>query len=286
MKRMLVDAGYGSSEEETELTPPPEPPQKRRKQLPSISSELIISAPVDDPSKHQGRARTQAYVDGQFAAHVYIPIKLGHASQRLRGTIIRLVKHLQVLVPEMHSFLTETDAEENILQSLHISLSRPIYLRAHQRDSLRLCVQSASRTQSKFALSFARISSFANDERTRVFISVEVGAGHAQLKHLTDCLTPFIKTLHQEPYYSAPRFHFSVAWALLRPGQSLPETIGETVDEGQDMARPTFPAIPDLPPTLLEDLNSEFGHEIRESGSLMAEVIQMRIGKVVSTFKL
>ncbi|KAG8991699.1 poly(U)-specific 3'-to-5' RNA exonuclease [Tulasnella sp. 427] len=263
MNRMLVDAGYGSSEEERELTPPPEPPQKRRKQLPSLSSELIISAPVDDPSKHQGRARTQPYVDGQFAAHVYIPIKLGHASQRLRGTIVRLVKQLQVLVPEMHSFLTETDAEENILQSLHISLSRPIYLRAHQRDGLRLCVQSASRTQS----------------------NIEVGAGHAQLKHLTDRLTPFIKSLHQEPYYSAPRFHFSVAWALLRP-QSLPESIGEAVDEGEDMARPPFPAISDLPPTLLEDLNSAFGREIRESGSLMAEVIQMRIGKVVSTFKL
>ncbi|KAG8949780.1 poly(U)-specific 3'-to-5' RNA exonuclease [Tulasnella sp. 424] len=290
MKRTLVDADYGSSGEEAEATPEPE--QKKRKQLPALSSELTLSAPADDPSKHQGRIRSRPFVDGQFAAHVYVPIKLGHASRRLHKTIIRLVDHIRDLVPEMHSLVPDTrngtKAGPNGSPSLHISLSRPIYLRAHHRDDFRVGVQSAARTQNRFTLSFARISSFVNDENTRIFVSVEVGAGHTELKQLTDSLTPFIKGLHQEPYYSTPRFHFSVAWALLKTGEqgTAGTTKEEALDEEEGLDDATFPSISDIPESLIDDLNKEFGHEIQECGSFTAETIELKIGKGVSAFKL
>ncbi|KAG9027305.1 poly(U)-specific 3'-to-5' RNA exonuclease [Tulasnella sp. UAMH 9824] len=189
----------------------------------------------------------------------------------------------------MHSLVTNSaDSLSNGLNPLHVSLSRPIYLRAHHRDEFRIGVQSAARKQHQFVLSFAGISSFVNDDRTRIFISVEVGAGHAQLTQLTDSLTPSIKRLHQEPYYSTPRFHFSVAWALLKEGeqQIAEQTSGEALDEGEGTNQPIFPSIFDIPESLLGDLNKEFGREIRESGNFMAEAVELKIGKAISTFTL
>lgn len=220
---------------------------------------------------------------------MYIPIRLGHASKKLYETINRLVDRVRDMVPEMHSLVTNSiDPPSNGLAPLHISLSRPIYLRAHHREDFRTGVQSAARTQDQFALSLASISSFVNDDKTRIFISVEVGAGHAQLKQLTDALTPSIKRLHQEPYYSTPRFHFSVAWALLKEGeqQTAKQTSGEALDEGEGTDQPIFPSVFDIPESLIDDLNKEFGREIREGGNFMAEAVELKIGKAISTFKL
>ncbi|KAG8922189.1 poly(U)-specific 3'-to-5' RNA exonuclease [Tulasnella sp. 417] len=214
--------------------------------------------------------------------------RFGHASKKLYGTIVRLVDRIRDVVPEMHSLVANVNPPLEGLAPLHISLSRPIYLRAHHREDFRIGVQSAARAQNQFPLSFASISSFINDDRTRIFISVEVGAGHTQLKQLTDSLTPSIKKLHQEPYYSTPRFHFSVAWALLKVEQPPSnQDEGEALDEGEETGQSTtFPSISDIPESLLNDLNKEFGREIREGGNFMAEAIELKIGKVISTFKL
>lgn len=101
----------------------------------------------------------------------------------------------------------------NLLPSstkLHISLSRCIFLKAFQLDRftellrealegrkrylLRLDANSVglyfafsyatfSVLLSSFSLSFARIEHFTNDEGTRSFISLEVGAGHSEVSY-------------------------------------------------------------------------------------------------------
>ena len=60
----------------------PEPPTKRyardsliadnsRKVLPSVPSNYTVD-PGDDPSQHQGRKRSRAYVPGELNAHIYL----------------------------------------------------------------------------------------------------------------------------------------------------------------------------------------------------------------------
>jgi U6 snRNA phosphodiesterase len=89
-------------------------------------------------------------------------------------------------------------------------------------------------TQSRFQASFAKFDELLNDEKTRTFIVAELGAGYEhvmplspsescvdidghylQLKTLTLELASTIRALRQETFYEQPRYHVSIAWALL-----------------------------------------------------------------------
>jgi len=132
------------------------------------------------------------------------------------------------------------------VRELHISLTRPFFLRGHQREEMKRAVRDAARAQPPFAASFAAFSDPANDEHTRTFICTEVGVGHQeilssafishliwhdhnsgdvldiQLRGLSDALTPTLHSFRQKEYYEQPRFHASfAAWVLLdRPAQN------------------------------------------------------------------
>lgn len=86
----------------------------------------------------------------------------------------------------------------------------------------------------------------------------------AQFCALAAALAPALQALHQEAYYARPRFHASVAWALLA-----------------DAA----PAAPALPRALLDGLAAEFGDTVRRGVFDVAEV-HVRIGRDVSAYAL
>lgn len=130
-------------------------PQPKKRKLPPLSSQLTIPIPVDDPSKHQGRTRTVPHVDGQWAAYVYVPIKAG-----ARDNIGRLVRRTLASARERESmgclrsigFDIDSDElgkgktrDENGIRTeddeLHISLSRPVFLRAYQREEFKRAVR-------------------------------------------------------------------------------------------------------------------------------------------------
>lgn len=128
-------------------------------------------APISNPVAHQGRTRTHAHVDGQWAAHVYIPVPVEiskisrdapsknlttrNPKTKFGDLLQRVIETATQLVPELHSLLPEPIAQgstsvPNHLGSsktgdeLHISLSRPIFLRAHQRDEFRKAIKMMS----------------------------------------------------------------------------------------------------------------------------------------------
>ncbi|KAF8713152.1 Methyltransferase domain, partial [Rhizoctonia solani] len=197
----------------------PTTPPKKLKALPALDSSLFAPAPIDDPSKHQGRKRTIPYVEGQFIAHVYVPIKLGG---ELLALLRSIVKSAQSDSTAWHSLLEPipgTTSEQNtgptfsIFRS-HLSLSRPVPLRAHQRDDLRKEVRKAALERTQFVASFAQITTLTNDDHSRAFLCVEVGAGHKEFQALSQSLSAHLALLRQLPYYPQPRFHISIAWML------------------------------------------------------------------------
>ncbi|KAF8635907.1 hypothetical protein AX15_000085 [Amanita polypyramis BW_CC] len=306
MKRALnplVDYDASDDDDDDTKLEKPGPPPKKKK-LPALSSSMAVAAPIDNPELHQGRVRTHPHVDGQYATHIYIPLRLKPRSavyQLLRDVIID-AKNVVPSLQEICEFGNEDSPSKGV--ELHVSLSRPIYLRAHQREDFKREVMEMSKRQKQFSISLTTFSELINDERTRTFLAVEIGAGHHELKSLTNVLTPILRLLRQKEYYEEPRFHASIAWALLdwnSPGATRAEgTIsvpGSSEKFGSDenvlsMPEPNsssiFPTIPRFPKDLISTLNERYSSALASTkgGLFAAEFITVKIGKEIFSRRL
>jgi hypothetical protein len=108
---------------------------------------------------------------------------------------------------------------------------------------------------------------------------------------LSDGLTPFLQSIRQKGYYDKPRFHASIAWALLprNPRQNADlstRAIEESSNTPDDTA--DFPTIESLPPDLTSFLNEKYCSHFASSKTGVSEVkeITVKIGKEVSSFRL
>ena len=137
-------SGSSSSENEGETTPLPPPVKKRR--LPALASHLAPAVPLDDPSKHQGRTRATPHVEGQWAAHVYVSLVLRGA---LKGIFERAVSIAKQEVASVHLLGgADTDPDTDsvaAVRELHISLTRPFFLRSHQKEEVKRAVRDAAK---------------------------------------------------------------------------------------------------------------------------------------------
>lgn len=225
MKRSLVAYSDSENSDKGEI---PERKRKKRKQvhssftpakpsdstcrlLPTPSVSVVSPIPMDDPLKHQGRIRTTPHIDGQFAAYVYAPV---YPDKRLRRLIRGILETMERRVQNVHR-LVHFKSDELVnegspaistaplptMNSIpHLSLTRPIYLRAHQRDILNQAVKNVAKEIPKcvyhsiqclcvwvttlilivlrFGASFASFIVLDNDSKTRSFLALEIGAGH------------------------------------------------------------------------------------------------------------
>ena len=123
--------------------------------LPPLPAKVALPVPVDDPSKHQGRIRTTPHIDGQFAAYVYAPIFPDRRLQRLLREIFETIEKQVENVHRLVHFKGDEPVDEGssgkrttppptINDVPHLSLTRPMYLRAHQRDILKEAVKEVA----------------------------------------------------------------------------------------------------------------------------------------------
>ncbi|KAF5390669.1 hypothetical protein D9757_002740 [Collybiopsis confluens] len=260
MKRLV---SYSSSDDEFDNEFLPQLPPKKKK-LPSLSPSLLVPAPKDDPALHQGRIRSTPHVDGQWASHIYVPIRV-ESHSAIQKLLIDALETAQKLEPALHPFETGQSFD------LHVSLSKPIFLRAHQRQDLKQAVRTLAQKCRSFKLSLTTFSILTNDEKTRTFLALDVGSGHHQLKSLSDDLSPFLSNLRQNEYYADPQFHVSIAWALLATSNAQqPSAI--------------FQAVPQLADTLTVTLNEQFTPA--SCGAFDVEYLCVKIGKDVSSWRM
>ncbi|TFK48635.1 hypothetical protein OE88DRAFT_1713803 [Heliocybe sulcata] len=310
MKRPLVDYASDSDDGDGDSL-------LRPVKLPALSGSLAPSVPVDNPALHQGRVRTTPYIEGQYAAYVYVPVTLEPRSKlsKLVGKVYRdAKKSVPILQPMSSSSLDSGESAFNseLPHELHVSLSRPIFLRAHQLDELKRAVKSIAASHSPFTASFATFSNLTNDERTRTFLTLEIGAGHTEFSALSTSLTPHLQALRQKSFYSEPRFHASFAWALLStaastttPAESSQDHVVQQNPASEARASPPpqpssraststttvtspFPTIPALPSTLVPDLIATYASQLASPhvGSFEVTHLCVKLGKTVSQFRL
>ncbi|TFK40708.1 U6 snRNA phosphodiesterase Usb1 [Crucibulum laeve] len=277
-----------------------QPPPVKKRKLPSLSSSIVIPGPIDNPSLHQGRIRTTPHVEGQFAAHVYVSLLI-----RRRSTLYKLMQdailEAKKIVPTLRELWSRDDNKEPSSPiELHISLSRPVYLRAHQREDFRKAVKALSKGHKPFTVSFATFSELVNDEKTRTFLTIEVGAGYHELTSLSKGLTPALHAIRQKEFYTTPRFHASIAWALLdrlhsgnapvrdQEDHTPHGTTTSTPEAHSAIALEDFPTIPYLPKMLVSKLNAVFSGDLASPtvGSFDIDQITVKIGKEVSSWSL
>ncbi|KAH9933275.1 hypothetical protein B0H21DRAFT_84162 [Amylocystis lapponica] len=337
MKRSTGLVTYDSSGNEDSDDGARHPPPPKKRKLPSLSPALLPQAPVDNPALHQGRVRTTPHVEGQFAAYVYVPL-IVECGSLLHKLLLDVYAFAKAEVPSMQPIgllqKPSGEARDNTELAgpaskkvderrhsceLHISLTRPTFLRAHQRDDFRRAVQAVAKSRPCFTASFATFAELTNDERTRTFLSLEVGAGHAEIKAMSDALAPTLRALRQKEFYEDPRFHASIAWALLEPpavssardmsqetASTTPASSTEhspkpgpqtsSFDPADPCAVPAdaqgtsahFPAISHLPQTLVADIRRQFGSTLVSQlvGMFAVDELAVQIGKDVSRWRL
>eukprot|EP00898_Chlorokybus_atmophyticus_P006972 jgi/Chlat1/7276/Chrsp58S06909 len=174
--------------------------------LPALPRDIINLYTADDASaKHQGRKRSFAHVEGNFAVHVYIPALL---LPRERERIQALTRDISAAAPGILPM--------EAVSVCHVSLSRTIAVRYPQIDSLVAALRRNLRRLQRFSLELDvnRLVPYVNDDRSRSFLAIDTSDGTAQVCSMVACVDAAFK-LHGLPtFYENPRPHVSVAWAL------------------------------------------------------------------------
>ncbi|CED82817.1 upf0406 family protein [Phaffia rhodozyma] len=242
----------------------------------------------DDPAQYQGRTLARPKVQGDYPTHIYLSFDIPPFFRTL-------VKEAQADLPELHSLLdspsnnqpptdqAELDTPKRDKEKetkLHVSLSRPLYLRADRKSAVEASLRDVVRTIKSFPLSFSTLSVFKNDDNTRTFLSIDVGAGFPELEVLTESLNKSLDKHHLPPYYTSPRFHTSIAWALLTPSSNpsshLPKsTLIPSIqhDRSNKPDQKSFPSIEGIPPDLVKKLDEKFGDRIRKEGPWLVDEV-------------
>ncbi|KAF9109893.1 nuclear protein localization protein 4 [Mortierella sp. AM989] len=259
-----------TSQTETELVSR----KKAKSALPSLPSSLTDlfkerERPPDNPERHQGRVRTRAHIDGSWPVHVYLSATIVSTDtanntvklpSELFDIVSTLIKSARKTAPSTVSLLqsietrrdpkaipTEAEVAEDA-NELHISLTRPLYLQELHIGRFVSEVRDAFKSRKRFNVSFSGVQSFSNDEKTRSFLSLRVGSGHAEIESLVTEMDAIAERYSQPTFYEDPQFHASFAWAV--GGDVLNDKIVEAMTE----------------------LDSEVGHDLRHSSVTLVRV--------------
>ncbi|KAI8603859.1 U6 snRNA phosphodiesterase Usb1 [Dissophora ornata] len=251
-------------------------PSKRTKiALPPLPSSLTNlfkdrERQPDNPERHQGRIRTRAHIDGSWPVHVYLEVNL---SSELFDIVSTLTKTARKSAPTTVSLLQsiesqkdktsmpkESESAEDAVE-LHISLTRPLYLQELHIGGFTSDVRDAFKKRKKFNLSFSGVQSFSNDEKTRSFLSLRVGSGHAEIENMVAEMDAIAKRYCQPTFYEDPQFHASFAWAV----------------GGDVLTENTVKAIPEL--------EGELGRDLRHS-SVTVRRVAWKTGQKVGSVAL
>jgi len=178
-----------------------------------------------DDRRQQQRQRAFPHVEGNYPTHVYVDVE----DEEVRGRLFSLSHELADLLKAQQVLpLVE---EKGCREGWHVSLSRPLVLRAGQIDTFTALLRKQIRSFKPFVLGFAEdLVVLRNDDRTTCFVCVLVDQGLCQpgcgrgggesLDVLVDWVDLCLRRHGLQEYYKREEraHHVSLAWA---PGEAF-----------------------------------------------------------------
>lgn len=141
---------------------------------------------------------------------------------------------------QVHSLL------EVYQDTLHVSLTRTIYLSTEQREPFLRTMQDALIGTKLFSMSMSLARDtlathqfiLCNDNKTRCFLCIPMDGSYAELNNLVERCNSVCRQYRQPEFYQDPKFHASIAWWLGTSENALPaeESIHKALSllDGQD----------------------------------------------------
>ncbi|XP_071083617.1 U6 snRNA phosphodiesterase 1-like [Haliotis cracherodii] len=152
----------------------------------------------EDNSKHGGRIRSFAHVEGNWATFVYVPVTPDDRLLELFTSLLSCLRPLQFQLMSDH----------------HVTLSRTVVIRHHWIESLRDTLKENLTTCDGCICDIVQPRLYTNDEKTRTFLCLEVQEDGTHLRHYVDVVNKCFKEFRLQAYYENPSFHISIAWCL------------------------------------------------------------------------
>ncbi|XP_046557141.1 U6 snRNA phosphodiesterase-like [Haliotis rubra] len=151
-----------------------------------------------DNSKHCGRIRSFAHVEGNWATFVYVPVTPDDRLLELFTSLLSCLRPLKFQLMSDH----------------HVTLSRTVVIRHHWIESLRDSLKENLSSCDGCICDIVQPRLYTNDEKTRTFLSLEVQEEGTHLRHYVDVVNKCFKEFRLQSYYENPSFHISIAWCL------------------------------------------------------------------------
>ncbi|KAJ3298759.1 poly(U)-specific 3'-to-5' RNA exonuclease [Rhizoclosmatium sp. JEL0117] len=178
-------------------------------------------------AKVEGRLSASAgkqieFIPGNWSTIVYVSII---PSSELKKMIQMAMAHARKEYPKLMDINTMDDG------GLHISLSRTVFLKEFQIpkfiDTLKSKLSERKRfllqalvTDDSFnalisiTLSFTGFNSYLNDDNSKTFLSMDVGAGAVELQKLTVEVDSTLRAFSQPTFYEDPKYHSSIGYFM------------------------------------------------------------------------
>ncbi|CAG8592435.1 8747_t:CDS:2 [Diversispora eburnea] len=185
----------------------------KSKKLPPLPSEFLELYQDDERKKFKKYSTTipspitssipQSHknIEGNWATHVYMEVVIPDEFTELLRKIEKSVQNV-ILDDDIYSCIDEINEDLPFKNSkLHISLSRPIFLKYFQIDKFWDKLRKGFEDQKKFTLSFSGIEYLVNDAKTKSFLTLEVGKGIYELKKLLEHVNKVAKEFRQQEFY-------------------------------------------------------------------------------------
>ncbi|KAJ3412423.1 WD repeat-containing protein wrap73 [Chytridiales sp. JEL 0842] len=160
-------------------------------------------------SKHlsERSGREVKFVEGNWSTIIFVSIKGPPEFYELVESVILAGKDSN---PALKPVTMANDG-------LHISLSRTVFLKIFQIDRFIQSLETLLARHRRFNVSFAKLNTYLNDDKSRSFISMDIGAGTDLLLEILKDVDSVLRSYKKETFYEDPKFHASICWA---PGEN------------------------------------------------------------------
>lgn len=156
-------------------------------------SNQLTPIPSDIPI----RTRMVPHIKGNWATSVFIPIS---PNEKLEQEIHHVIEWLET---KKMSF--------ELIEPLHLSLSKTNFLKEFQIDSFVRLIQKSVVEVNAFRMFLGPLSVFVNESETTLFLSLNVMHSDKKTRELLTLIDQIMLSFHLPPFYNDSRFHVSIA---------------------------------------------------------------------------